>query len=80
MGFRIKLESLNHESVESGVRCRFEPEVFPGLIFRMKDPKVVLLIFASGKIVLTGAKKREQIYEAHNKIKFLLHKHKNEQA
>ena len=34
----------------------YEPEQFPGLIYRMRDPKVVLLIFASGKIVCTGAK------------------------
>lgn len=39
----------------------YEPEVFPGLIFRMMSPKVVLLIFMSGKIVLTGAKTREEI-------------------
>ena len=36
----------------------YEPEIFPGLIYRMSEPKIVLLIFASGKIVLTGAKKR----------------------
>lgn len=28
--------------------------MFPGLIYRMKDPKIVLLIFVSGKVVLTG--------------------------
>ena len=33
---------------------QYEPEIFPGLIFRMKVPKVVLLIFVSGKVVLTG--------------------------
>jgi transcription initiation factor TFIID TATA-box-binding protein len=38
----------------------------------MTKPKVVLLIFASGKIVLTGAKTREEIYEAYEKIKPLL--------
>ena len=31
-------------------------QLFPGLIYRMIKPKVVLLIFVSGKIVLTGAK------------------------
>ncbi len=46
----------------------------------MQEPKVVLLIFSSGKIVLTGAKKREQIYEAYNKIKALLVQHRNEEA
>ena len=34
----------------------YEPEVFPGLIYRMKDPKVVFLLFASGKFVCVGAK------------------------
>ena len=37
---------------------QYEPELFPGLIYRMKSPKIVLLIFVSGKIVLTGAKVR----------------------
>jgi TATA-box binding protein (TBP) (component of TFIID and TFIIIB) len=33
---------------------QYEPELFPGLIYRMKEPKIVLLIFVSGKVVLTG--------------------------
>lgn len=37
---------------------QYEPELFPGLIYRMKQPKIVLLIFVSGKIVLTGGKVR----------------------
>ena len=32
----------------------YEPELFPGLIYRMMHPKIVLLIFVSGKVVLTG--------------------------
>ena len=43
---------------------QYEPELFPGLIYRMVNPKIVLLIFVSGKIVLTGAKVREEIYRA----------------
>jgi len=31
---------------------------FPGLIYRLQNPKIVFLIFATGKIVLTGAKNR----------------------
>jgi len=42
----------------------YEPEQFPGLIYRMGDPKVVLLIFSSGKIVCTGAKRDLQVKEA----------------
>jgi len=34
----------------------YEPEQFPGLVYRMTDPKVVLLLFGSGKIVITGGK------------------------
>lgn len=56
VGFHIKLESLHMKSQSSKINCRYDPELFPGLIFRMEKPKVVLLIFASGKIVLTGAK------------------------
>jgi len=42
----------------------YEPEVFPGLIYRMKDPKTVFLIFSTGKIVCTGAKNKESVKEA----------------
>ena len=77
VGFHIKLESLHQQAISNTIKCRYDPELFPGLIFRMNAPKVVLLIFASGKIVLTGAKKREQIYEAYEKILPLLGLHKN---
>ncbi len=50
----------------------YEPEQFPGLIYRMEDPKVVLLVFRSGKIVLTGAKREEQVHEAAEKMKVIL--------
>ena len=45
-------------------KTMYEPEQFPGLIYRMDDPKVVILIFASGKIVCTGATKEEDVYTA----------------
>jgi len=38
-------------------RCLYEPEVFPGLIYRMKTPKAVFLIFSSGRIVCAGTNK-----------------------
>ncbi len=46
----------------------YEPEQFPGLIYRMDGPKVVLLIFSSGKVVCTGARKEEEVQEAINKL------------
>ena len=63
--FPIRLEGLANTYLKF---CSYEPEMFPGLIFHMLDPKIVLLIFVSGKIVLTGAKKREDIYKAYQKI------------
>jgi len=42
----------------------YEPEVFPAAIYKMQDPKVVFLIFSSGKIVCLGAKVKEKIDEA----------------
>ncbi|XP_045594538.1 TATA-box-binding protein isoform X2 [Procambarus clarkii] len=63
--FPIRLEGLvlTHSQFSS-----YEPELFPGLIYRMVKPRIVLLIFVSGKVVLTGAKFRIQIYEAFDNI------------
>ena len=46
----------------SVVKTALEPDVtfnreqFPGLVFKLKDPKTAALIFSSGKLVCTGAK------------------------
>ncbi|KAJ9084393.1 TATA-binding protein (TBP) [Entomophthora muscae] len=63
--FPIRLEGLAYGH---GHFSSYEPELFPGLIYRMVKPKIVLLIFVSGKIVLTGAKVREEIYQAFQSI------------
>ena len=49
-------------------KTMYEPEQFPGLIYRMDEPKVVFLIFASGKLVITGATKEEDVYKAVAKL------------
>ena len=49
-------------------RNMYEPEQFPGLIYRMEEPKVVILLFASGKLVCTGATKEEDVYSAVAKL------------
>jgi len=46
----------------------YEPEQFPGMIYRMEEPKVVILIFGSGKMVLTGAKREDQVNDAAEKM------------
>jgi len=68
LGGEIDLESLVYKLE----RVMYEPEQFPGAVFRMPDPKVVFLIFSAGKLVCVGAKKEEQVYEAVDKIQKLL--------
>ncbi|MCX6689930.1 MAG: TATA-box-binding protein [Methanoregula sp.] len=59
IGKRINLNkivvTLNVENIE------YEPEQFPGLVYRIKDPKIVALLFSSGKIILTGGKTLDDI-------------------
>lgn len=59
--FPIRLENLNQMH---GQFSSYEPELFPGLIYRMVKPRVVLLIFVNGKIVFTGAKSKHEIAES----------------
>ena len=74
--FPIRLEGL---ASEHSLFCNYEPEMFPGLIYRMIIPKIVLLIFVSGKIVLTGAKEREDIFKAFEKIYTVLLQYKKKE-
>ena len=53
-------------------KTMYEPEQFPGLIYRMDEPKVVILLFASGKLVCTGAKKEEDVFETVHKLHKIL--------
>ncbi|HEU16866.1 MAG TPA: TATA-box-binding protein [Nitrososphaeria archaeon] len=68
LGGRVKLE----EAAVVLPRSMYEPEQFPGLIFRMDEPKTVILLFASGKLVCTGAKKEEEVYKAVEKLHGIL--------
>lgn len=65
MGFPIRLEGLQiaHKNFS-----HYEPEIFPGLVYRMIEPKVVLLIFVTGKVVFTGAKTIDDIRKALDNI------------
>lgn len=50
-------------------RIEYEPEQFPGLVYRLEDPpKVVVLLFGSGKLIITGGKQPEDAKRAVNKI------------
>ena len=63
--FPIRLEGLAYKHPHFS---HYEPELFPGLVYRMHQPKIVLLIFVSGKVVLTGGKVRNEIYTAFDLI------------
>jgi len=62
LGGPVDLEELASELAGGGLM--YEPEQFPAAIYRMERPKVVFLIFATGKIVCVGAKRDEDVYEA----------------
>jgi len=53
----------------------YEPDQFPGAVYRMDAPKVVILIFSTGKIVITGAKREEEVHEAVDKLRTILMDH-----
>jgi len=54
---------------DMGGRIMYEPEQFPGLIYRMADPKTVILVFTSGKLVCTGIRKEAEVYRAVDKLR-----------
>ena len=68
IGGKVDLE----KAVTTLGKAMYEPEQFPGLIYRMDEPKVVILIFASGRLVCTGAKKEQDVYDAVLKLHVIL--------
>ena len=72
LGGKIHLE----HAARTLPRSMYEPEQFPGLIHRMLDPKTVILLFASGKLVCTGAKKESDVYRSVNNLHALLEEKK----
>ncbi len=58
----------NLDDISTLEGTEYEPEQFPGLVYRLDNPKVVILIFGSGKVVITGLKKKEDAYLALEKI------------
>ncbi|KAK3052862.1 hypothetical protein LTR09_005926 [Extremus antarcticus] len=56
----IRLEKLHHDHY---VYSRWEPELFPGLVYRFHESKVKALVFTTGKVVLLGSKQEEQLDE-----------------
>jgi transcription initiation factor TFIID TATA-box-binding protein len=68
LGGSVDLLDLCESEVGMRGRIVYEPEQFPGLIYRMEDPRAVFLIFSSGKLVCTGTKKEEDVHTAVMKL------------
>jgi transcription initiation factor TFIID TATA-box-binding protein len=61
--------NLNVIAITLGLEhVEYEPEQFPGLVYRLDEPKVVLLIFGSGKLVCAGARIPQDIEKAVDKL------------
>jgi transcription initiation factor TFIID TATA-box-binding protein len=78
-GFKLQVENivasakldgnLNLDKIAFNLdNSEYEPEQFPGLVFRMAEPKVAFLLFGSGKIVCTGARSVDDVNIAVKKI------------
>ncbi|KAK1932567.1 TATA-box-binding protein [Phytophthora citrophthora] len=63
--FPIRLEGLLNDHARFS---SYEPELFPGLIYKLVEPKLTLLIFVSGKIVLCGARDSNHLHQAIDKM------------
>ncbi len=51
----------------------YEPEQFPGAILKLKEPKVSLLLFKNGKLIISGASSEEQIVQAIKRASKIIH-------
>jgi len=72
LGGRVHLE----QAARRLPRSMYEPEQFPGLIHRMLDPKTVILIFTSGKLVCTGARTEKDVFRSVNNLHSILEEKK----
>jgi transcription initiation factor TFIID TATA-box-binding protein len=68
LGIRVPLEKM----VEHLEGTEYEPEQFPGLVYRIQDPKAAMLVFSSGKIVCTGARSITDVRKAVEKVAMMI--------
>lgn len=62
----IRLEGLHRNHYDTF--AKYEPELFPGLVWTMMEPRMTALVFSGGKVVLLGAKTVEDVEEAIQKL------------
>ncbi len=64
LGRELNLDQLAFQLEDS----EYEPEQFPGLVYRIYDPKVAFLLFSSGRVVCAGAKSLDSVRDAVSKL------------
>ena len=55
-------EELDLPDIAIQLNCEYEPEQFPGVVYRVVDPKLAILMFRSGRAVCTGGKNEDNIH------------------
>jgi len=66
----ITKKKLNLEEISFALEnVEYEPEQFPGLVYRITEPRVAFLVFGSGKIICTGARTTDDIHTALGKLR-----------
>ncbi len=75
---RLIIENKKEQNKKNFYKFNYEPDIFPGFIYHMKEPKLTISIFASGKVNFTGAKNQNDLKEALKNIYPYLLQFKNE--
>ncbi len=65
----VKPKLMLEEIAISMDEVEYDPERFPGLVYRMRDPRIVFLLFGSGKIICTGGRSLNDVHKALGKLK-----------
>jgi len=68
----IDIEDFIYAARRFGKQVMYEPDQFPGAIYRMEDPRVCFLIFSTGKLVCVGPTSEEDVYKAVENIVTIL--------
>ncbi|ETW01712.1 hypothetical protein, variant [Aphanomyces invadans] len=71
--YPIRLEGLLNEHTRF---CTYEPELFPALYYRMKEPNLCFVVFVTGKVVVCGAKTIEEIIHGFSNLMPVLMQHR----
>lgn len=60
-GFHLNLHRFSIRRFNEKERCSYEPEIYPGAVYRRSKPNVTVLVFANGKMVFMGANNHEDV-------------------